>query len=346
MALPEDVRRLVDRFQEHRADYESSSYLEARVRVDFINPFFAALGWDVDNRLNRSESSRDVVTEGRIRSGGGMKAPDYLFRVGGSPAFVLEAKKPSVNLRLDPLPALQLRRYGWNSKEYAVGILADFQEFAVYDCTITPTSSDNAEMAKIDYCTFEDYPRRWDDIAAKFSRESVAAGSLDEYAKTFAARRGQSEVDKVFLSELNGWRSRLARELALYNSLDEESLNYATQVLIDRIIFLRICEDRGIEQYGQLRDDVDRPGIYTRLQAAFQRADEKYNSGLFHLRPEPGRPGYDDVTPALTVSDEVLSTFIERLYWPKGPYDFRVLPADVLGQVYEQFLGKRISELA
>ena len=74
----------------------------------------------------------------------------------------------------------------------------------------------------------------------------------------------------------------------------------------------------------------------------FHRADEKYNSGLFHFQDERGREPPDELTPDLAIDDKVLKDIVRRLYYPESPYEFAALPADILGQVYEQFLGKVI----
>ena len=55
-------------------------------------------------------------------------------------------------------------------------------------------------------------------------------------------------MDDAFLAEIERWRDLLARNIALRNpQLNQRELNYAVQMTIDRIIFLRIAEDRGIE---------------------------------------------------------------------------------------------------
>ncbi len=73
-------------------------------------------------------------------------------------------------------------------------------------------------------------------------------------------------MDAAFLTEIESWRSDLARNLALRNpKLTQRELNFAVQRIIDRIIFLRICEDRGIEDYGRLRALVNGDRIYPRL---------------------------------------------------------------------------------
>ena len=118
-------------------------------------------------------------------------------------------------------------------------------------------------------------------------------------------------------------------------------LNYAVQRTIDRILFLRICEDRAIEDYGSLRKPQD--GIYRQLADRFQQADEKYNSGLFHFHREHDRlEPPDELTLSLTLDDAPLKAIQRELYYPDSPYEFSVLSADILGQVYEQFLGKVI----
>ena len=115
------------------------------------------------------------------------------------------------------------------------------------------------------------------------------------------------------------------------------------QQTIDRIIFLRICEDRGIEPYGTLLGLVNGGEVYQRLVLRFRHADARYNSGLFHFETEKGRgDAPDTVTPRLEIDDKVLRDILKNLYYPDSPYEFSVLPADILGQVYEQFLGKVI----
>ncbi|HEX9756894.1 MAG TPA: N-6 DNA methylase [Nitrospiria bacterium] len=120
-------------------------------------------------------------------------------------------------------------------------------------------------------------------------------------------------------------------------------LNFAVQRTIDRIIFLRMCEDRGIELYGQLMGLLNGENTYKRLQYIYGLADDRYNSGLFHFKPEKGRAeAPDELTLMLSIDDKVLKDIIRRLYYPESPYEFSVLSADILGNVYEQFLGKVI----
>ena len=343
MTAPDAVLELVERFARNREQYLNAAYNETQVRREFLDPFFTALGWDVDNTAGHAQQYKDVVHEDAIKVGLDSRAPDYSFRIGGQRKFFVEAKKPAVNLKDDPAPAYQLRRYSWSAK-LPLSVLTDFQEFAVYDGRVKPAASDKPSAARTLYIPCEQYEKRWDEIAGVFGKEAILQGSFDRYAESTKAKKGTAEVDKAFLGEIELWRDALARNIALRNpSLSQRELNYAVQATIDRLIFLRICEDRGIEPYGRLQGLCNGGGTYGRLKALFYEADQRYNSGLFHFEDEKGRAGYADrLTPDLAIDDKPLKDILKRLYYPESPYEFSVLPADILGQVYEQFLGKVI----
>jgi len=343
MSAPQLVLDLVQRFEANLDSYRSGAYRESQLRQEFVNPFFKALGWDVYNEKSYAEAFKEVVHEDALKIGGATKAPDYSFRIGGTRKFFVEAKKPSVDIAGETSPAYQLRRYAWSAK-LPLSILTDFEEFAVYDTRVKPARTDKASTARVLYLAYSDYPACWDEIASIFSPDAIQKGSFDKYAETTKRKKGTAEVDDAFLAEIESWRSDLARVIALRNTaLSQRDLNFVLQATVDRIIFLRICEDRGIEPYGRLQALLNGDRVYPRLFELFQRADERYNSGLFHFAPEPGRPEPPDtLSRTLDIDDKVLRDILRRLYYPESPYEFSVLPADILGQVYEQFLGKII----
>ncbi|HNR59315.1 MAG TPA: N-6 DNA methylase, partial [Methanothrix sp.] len=273
-----------------------------------------------------------------------MKNPDYGFYIGTARKFFVEAKKPSVNLENDVRAAFQLRSYAW-SAGLPISLLTDFEEFSIYDCRIEPSNYDSPRVGLLRHFTYDKYVDHWDEIAALFSREAVLGGSLERYIESKKKARGTITVDEAFLREIDSWREILAKNIHRNNpDLTVRELNSSVQNTIDRIVFLRICEDRGIERFGQLKDRLTgETTIYTRLIELFRQADEKYNSGLFHFKEESGRGEPDRLTPSLKIDDVVLSEMIEKLYPPESPYRFSVIPAEILGHVYEQFLGKVIS---
>jgi len=343
VSAPQAVIELVERFGRQREAYRSGDYNEARLRREFLDPFFSALGWDMDNRRGYAEPYKDVIHEDSIKFGSGTKAPDYCFRIAATRKFFVEAKKPAVNIKEDVHPAYQLRRYAWTAK-LPLSILTDFEEFAVYDCRVRPYADDKASKARTSYMTFDEYPDKWDQIEATFSLDAVLKGSFDAYADTGKGKKGTTEVDDAFLEEIERWRELLAKNIAERNpQVTQYDLNFAVQRTIDRIIFLRICEDRGVEDYGRLQKLIGHPDTYKGLLERFHRADERYNSGLFHFRDERNRKeAHDELTPRLKIDDKPLQDILKNLYYPSSPYEFSVLPPDILGHVYERFLGKVI----
>lgn len=343
MPAPEQILNLIARFREQQTSYLSPSYNETLLRRDFVDPLFEALGWDVQNRAGLAEAYRDVVHEDSLKVGAATKAPDYAFRIGGVRKFFVETKKPAVHIAEDPEPAYQLRRYGWSAK-LPLCILTDFEEFAVYDTRVRPEKGDKASTARVLLLRYEEYAECWDELERLFSKEAILKGRFDRFAESTRAKRGTAEVDEAFLAEIESWRELLARNIAARNpALSPRALNEAVQKTIDRIVFLRICEDRGIEDYARLQALLNGSAVYPRLCQLFEQADDRYNSGLFHFHQERGRTEPPDAwTLSLQIDDKPLKEILRRLYYPDSPYEFSVLPADILGQVYEQFLGRVI----
>ena len=343
MPAPAEIVQLVELFQRNYDQYRDPAFSETAVRHQFIDPLFAALGWDVNNTQGFAEQYKEVIHEDKVRISGAAKAPDYAFRIGKERKFFVEAKKPAVNIQHDIEPAYQLRRYAWSAK-LPLSILTDFEEFSVYDCRSKPAAADKASAGRILLVNYRDYMARWDEIAAVFGKAAVWQGALDKFAEAKAGKRGTAQVDDEFLAEIERWRELLARNLALRNpTLRGRDVNWAVQQIIDRIVFLRICEARDLETFEQLRALLNGGHTYERLQELFRRADLRYNSGLFHFEEEKDRAeAPDTLTPSLEIDDKALKDIIEHLYYPQSPYEFSVLPADILGHVYERFLGKVI----
>ncbi|MBK7097697.1 MAG: hypothetical protein IPH58_04230 [Sphingobacteriales bacterium] len=336
-AALEKIKSLVERFEEQKEFYVKSEYNETQTRRDFIDPFWKALGWDIDNENGYAESYREVIHEDRVKVGGATKAPDYSFRlVGGKRLFFLEAKKPNVIIKDEIAPAYQVRRYGWSAK-MPISLITDFEEFAIYDCTTKPKPTDKASNGRIKYLTFTDYVKEFDFIWDTFSKERVLKGSFDKYITSDKNKKGTTTVDAEFLQSLDKWRVELALNIALRNKhVNEEDLNFVVQHIIDRIIFLRIAEDRSAERYGELQDTVKLGNYYQNLLERFHFADQKYNSGLFDFRN-------DKISEKIIIDNKVVKSIITELYYPVCPYEFSVLSVEILGSAYEQFLGKQIT---
>lgn len=334
----ERVRDLVRRFGENSGEYtrSGSDYNETQLRTDFLNPFLQALGWDVLNEKRAPQHLREVVHEDIVQvdddeSGTISKKPDYAFRVGLERKFFLEAKKPSVSILTSNRSAFQVRRYGWNAR-MPVSILTNFHTLVIYDCHQRPDYRDDAAVARLKTYTYTEYVDKFDEIYDQFSREAVYSGAFDTVFGTERQRPGTERFDQYFLQQIERWRRSLAEDLITLNpTLQQDELNFLVQRLIDRIIFLRVCEDRELEKYEALR------GVktYQDLKGLFVRADERYNSGLFDFLE-------DRLSLKVELGSDVLVQIFKELYFPESPYAFAVVETDVISEIYEIFLGKLI----
>ncbi|MDE2650974.1 MAG: Eco57I restriction-modification methylase domain-containing protein, partial [Chloroflexota bacterium] len=338
MTAPESLYQLVDKFERDRQRYSQPDYNEAQLRQEFVNPFFAALGWDVGD-------SQQVLHEAGIKSGGSTKHPDYSFLAGRRRAFYVETKKPAINISQQIEPAGQLRSYGWSGNT-ALGILTNFAEFAVYDCRIPPNQGDDAAEARVWHLTSAQYPSAWTRLHETLSPRAVQQGRHKDLLADVG--KGVLPVDAAFLRDMESWRALLAEQLYkqarfIDRQLNQRELNQLVQRTIDRIVFLRIAEDRNLEPYGTLERAARQKQVYEKIKNLYRAADRKYNSGLFHFDPaNDSRGAPDNLSMELYIPDNVLQKIIFALYPPQSRYEFSVIAADILGQVYERFLGKVI----
>lgn len=345
------IASLVEEFKTNEHIYKTAAFDEENTKINFINKFFQALGWDVTNEAGVAPQFKDVEFEDTVIVGGKPKAPDYCFRIGGARIFFVEAKKPSVDIEHDRRYAFQLKRYTW-SAHLPLGLLTDFEELAIYEPKTAPKKTHNTSVDRIKYYHYSEYVDNWEEIYNIFSKEAVLTGKFDQYVKNIHGdKKGTSTVDSEFLKTIEEWRLELAKNIALRNKeLTVDELNFAVQLIIDRIIFLRIAEDRGIEKYGQLkkltelaRNEKDNYPVYEAFIELCRKADAKYNSGLFHFTEEKDISlSADTLTPGLKVDDGKLKKIIDGLYYPDCPYEFSMISTEILGNIYEQFLGKVI----
>lgn len=328
------IKDLVARFKQNEKSYTSVIYDESNTRTDFIDKFFEALNWDVRNDNGFAERFREVVREDKVVINGQTKAPDYSFRLGGQKIFFVEAKKPSVNIKDDIAPAYQLRRYAYTAK-LPLSILTDFEEFAIFDTKIKPNPNDKASAARIQYMRYDQYEENFDYLWNTFSKEAVQTGSFDQYCESGKNKRGTSEIDNELLSTIEKWRLDLAKNIALRNpQLSLRNLNIAVQKIIDRIIFLRIAEDKDMEDLETLKNACNSSDAYNELKKVFENANVKYNSGLF---------ASENWINELIIDSKVLKDIANELYYPSCPYAWVALPVEVLGNIYEKFLGSEIN---
>jgi adenine-specific DNA-methyltransferase len=328
------VARLAQQFKENEKYYTSKDFVESETRNKFIDPLLEALAWDVKNEKGARHDRQEVITEDRVVIAGQVKHPDYTLCYGGERKIYVEAKQPSIDLKKNPEPALQVRRYAYTSK-MPIAILTDFQELAIYDTRIKPKANDTAATARIKYLTYQQYVDQFEELFDQISWNAVDLGKFDTFWETNHHKKGTATVDEDILEMIEKWRLLLAEDIALHNEdLDEFNLTSSVQKIIDRILFLRICEDKEIENRNNLKNIVDsKTNIYSLLKTLFVAANDKFNAGLFAT---------DNYLDTLVIQDKTLISIINALYYPECQYEFSVLPVEILGSIYEQFLGKII----
>lgn len=329
------IAQLVLKFQCNEADHLRSTYNETQARTDFITPMLAAFGWDVHNVAGHPAGLREVIEEATVEVGEGLsKRPDYELRLARQRKLFVEAKKPSVAVDRSREAAFQTRRYGY-SASLPIAVLTNFHQLAVYDCVPVPAQTDEAHVARLLLVGFSEFEARFEELWPLLSRHAVYSGDFDRRFAVGGTRHGAEQFDDFFLRQVRSWRERLAADIhANTPGLSPGELTYAVQLFLSRIVFLRICEDRDIEHYENLRD---LPVVHTfdALISELRRADAFYNSGLFRL--------LDDAPLGIRISDAVLHGVLSELYYPQSPYTFAVVEVEVLGEIYEQFLGEEIT---
>ena len=343
--MPDDARKaaararvaeLVHAFQRNEADYLRAVYNETQARTDFVTPLLAAFGWDVHNVAGHPLGLREVVEEATVEVGEEKlsKRPDYELRLARQRKLFVEAKKPSVRIDRSRDAAFQTRRYGY-SASLPIAVLTNFHQLAVYDCLPRPDLAEEAHVARLMLVRYEDFEEGFDELWPLLSREAVYSGEFDRRFAVDVTRHGTEQFDDFFLRQVRSWRERLARDIHQHNpALAPAELTYAVQLFLSRIVFLRICEDRDIEQYETLRG-LAAANAFDALVVELRRADAFYDSGLFRL--------LDDDRLGIRIRDDVLSGIINELYYPQSPYTFAVVETEVLGEIYEQFLGEVMS---
>ena len=324
----QQIKELVEKYNRVVEENRVSKYNEEMTKKDFILPLFRALGWSVEN--SSKVTAEETISKKRV---------DYGFRINGIPKFFLEAKPLKADLN-NPQFADQAINYSWH-KGCTWAVLTDFEIIKVFNAEWKTTDLRQSLFFSLESHQFlERFDQLW-----LLTKESFEQDLLDEEAEKWGKKSKKNPVGEQLFSDLTKWRSELSKDISQRNKdIKEVDLDEAVQRIIDRLIFIRNCEDRELEPptlLSTMREwDSKRKGsLAENIVRVFKHFDDEYNSKLFqhHL--------CDD----LDVSNQVLEKIIEDLYHTTDrtiKYDFSALDADVLGNVYEQYLGHILKKTA
>lgn len=333
--MNKELHELIEKYESDRDYYLTDRYNETLLRSDFLDPLFELLGWDIKNRAGRPTNEREVILEEPLKAGASenTKKPDYTFRLYAERKFFLEAKKPCVHIHEVDAPARQVRRYGYTAN-LKISVLSNFEYLMIYDTSVKVEENDTNQRALIKKYHYTEYEGLFDELQRLLGKESIYSGRFDEEWKDIEVRLKQWSVDKQFLKQINEWRLMLGKEiLAADPTIDMELLGDEVQSYINKILFLRVCEDRNIETYKELLAIADN-GQFIALLDKFKKADTRFNSGLF-----------DQALSEQVVcnASSAFWTIIRQLYFPESPYSFSVFSSDILGHIYEIFIAEKLS---
>lgn len=294
-------------------------YNESETKTGFIEPLLQALGWNTQDR--NEVGLEENISGGRV---------DYSLRINGSPKVYIEAKPPRTKLTSTEVVS-QAITYGYNKRTVPWVVLTDFQELRLFDVTIRPSRRNLEAGLRMDL-SYDRFLDRFDDLWL-LSKESVESGLLDQKLLSKKLDWLRRPVDKEILEDMKRWREILAKNIYKNNpNLTETELKEHVQRILDRIIFIRSCEDRRLT-YGenlreivlQRRDDIGTAFVPT-FKDIFRRYDRDYDSELFD----------EHTCENLAIDFAVLKEIILETY---DPYLFDVIGVEVLGNIYEQYLG-------
>ncbi|WP_338631002.1 Eco57I restriction-modification methylase domain-containing protein [Clostridium baratii] len=326
------LQNLVNKFEKDYSYYkDANKYNENNCRLEFIDEFFKILGWDISNKKCNAPQFREVITENYQAETG---RPDYTMTLNGISKFHVEAKKPSVSIERNDKSAIQARSYGWNSK-LRISILTNFENLIIYDTTIPPKKGDDSMTAAIKIYNYKEYVNNIEEIYKLISKKSVYSGDFDYNLDLNGFKvfdKGlQLPIDEYFLNNINKWRISIGNFLYRNKGYNIEIINDYTQEFINKIIFLRICEDRNLPVYHKLKDVLNEKELLSEMKKLFTEADKKYNSGLFK-----------DNDSIFDLNNEIIREIVEELYYPKSPYIFNLIQPNILGEIYELFLAEKL----
>ncbi|OGY25471.1 MAG: hypothetical protein A2Z11_03520 [Candidatus Woykebacteria bacterium RBG_16_43_9] len=325
--IKEKIEKLIQKYEAVKKAGKAKSYTEEETKKDFILPLFEALGWDVFDK-NEVSAEEKNLSSGRV---------DYGFYINERAKFYLEAKKLSADLNSEQF-ANQAVRYSWN-KGVTWAILTDFESLKVFNAQDIESSLANKLFFEI---THDKYLDRSGQLAL-LSKESFAQDLLDKEGEKYGKKLQKISVSALLYKDLQKCREILTHDLSIWNKkLDKDLLDEGVQKLLDRLIFLRVAEDRGIENPTLIpmirawEAGGQKTHLYQVMAKKFRELDDIYNSNLFSPHPFENWEEYGGATEKV----------FEILYGKKGyyEYDFKAMPADVLGTVYENYLGYKTAQ--
>jgi hypothetical protein len=342
--VKKQLSELIEEFENRSQQGRMNGQPEQMART-WVERFLGIFGWDCSDPLQvRQEYRIQGRAARRLKSEGAThNRPDYCLISHQQRLLYIDVKKFAAEIKEDDGIAYQVRCYGW-SESFKVSYAFCFTEWAVYDCRIRPLDDDEADIARVLYLPYSEYLAHFDTLWDYFSREAIESGSLSRLLPDDERPKGSKTLDEDFEEKLSVWRKELAKSIVRYGKVrDVALLSAAAQRILDRIIFLRICEEFGFEEQGTLLSmGNDEDGFWPLfLEEHEKRYCKVYDGILFPDSDEDDPSGVDAQLRSWWLKGRIFRDIARTLYFPH-PYRFDVIPIELLGGIYEQYLGKRL----
>jgi type I restriction-modification system DNA methylase subunit len=305
---------------------------EAQISRSLVAPFFRdALHWDIDD-------PDQVKFEENIKG----KRADIVFCLESISQFIVEVKNLKVDI-LDNVSAYaQAIQYAYaKGKKFA--ILTNFRDFVILRADVIPPSN-NWLLTELSRININEVEKDLGDLRyfdkSIWKNEIARLSELD--ARLPFARR--KTIDDDLLSLFMAWRTLCLtwlkkNEAALFNKYDIDFIEEEVQRFLDRIIFICFCEDKELEDI-ELKQYISTFEGSLQLEMAhasrgivklFERYRNRYNSDLF-------KEGLAD---KFGFDDQIYVRILKSIKEPANqlPFDFSIIPSDILGKTYENFIG-------
>lgn len=327
---------LIQKYNSTTRKQDHKNISEETIRT-WLNEMLGIFGWNVqDSSQVLQERVLDSYLRQKLKSIDSTHTrPDYILKNGLNIKSFLDAKSLDVNIFTDKEAAFQIRSYGW-SANISCAFISNFEQFSIYETKDAPSTLDDAKKYALYQFNIDDYLDNFDILYEHLSRNLVCANNLEILYKD-TDLHGKTPLDESFACTLQQFRCSIAGDIYANNTsliTTNEMLNYYTQVVLDRIIFIRVCEAKGIEKTDLLKTFCnDEKGFWSCFKSScYMEFYNHYDGTLFDR---------DESFERLRISDEILTNFVEQLYYPY-PYKFDIIPVKIIANIYEKFLETQL----
>lgn len=330
------LKTLIEKYNSSVRISDRRNVSEETIRT-WLNELLEIFGWNVqDTSQVLQERVLDDDLKQKLKSIDSTHTrPDYILKNGLNIKTFLDAKSLDVNIFTDAEPAFQIRSYGW-SANVPCAFISNFEQFSIYETKTAPNSHDDVKKHVLYQLFIDDYLEQFDILYDHLNHDFICSNKLESLYENIDLY-GKTPLDESFAFTLKHFRCSIAENIFTNNSkliTTNESLNYYTQVVLDRIIFIRVCEAKGIEKADLLKSFCkNEKGFWECFKTScYMDFYNHYDGTLFER---------DELFAKLKISDEILVNFVEQLYYP-NPYKFDIIPVKLIASIYEKFLETQL----